>query len=96
LGNFYARLILSLSVKDVTSGFLCFRRQAWLRIKDEDFLAIGFPFLMELKFRLIKNGASWQEVPINFVDRKLGETKFNFKILKEGLILPWKIRRLSL
>lgn len=94
-GNFYARNILGLKVGDMTAGFICVRRTAWLGLKDVKFLAGGFSFLMELKFRLIKKGSIWQEVPINFADREFGQTKFNFKIFKEGLILPWRLRKIK-
>jgi len=93
-GNFYARFILGVKVKDITSGFLCVKRDSWSKIKDDHFLAKSFPFLMELKFRLLKNGADFKEVPINFSDRELGQTKFNFKTFREGLILPWKLRKI--
>ena len=46
---------------------------------------VGYAFQIEMKFVAWKLGLRIKEVPITFVDRKLGVSKMNKGIVKEGI-----------
>lgn len=92
-GNFYNRLITGLGPHDLTAGFMCIRRDTLAKIDLSSFAASGYSFLLELKFRLIKEaGARFLEVPIIFTERRSGESKLSGSIIREGLLTPWRLR----
>jgi hypothetical protein len=51
----------------------------------------GYAFIMQLKYLLYKNGATFYEVPIIFKNRRSGETKISGHIISEGLLAPVKM-----
>ena len=51
----------------------------------------GYAFLIELKYRLIKAGAPFKEIPIIFQNRASGESKISNHIIREGVLAPWKL-----
>jgi len=91
-GNLYTRLFARIGVHDMTSGFMCIRREL-LVAADLSFVgASGFSFLIELKYLLIKrHRASFLEIPIIFKERERGQPKFSSKIFLEGALVPPKM-----
>ena len=55
---------------------------------------VGYAFQIEMKFAAWKLGFSIKEVPITFVDRKIGISKMSKGIIKEGVLgvlsIQWK------
>jgi dolichol-phosphate mannosyltransferase len=55
---------------------------------------VGYAFQIEMKFAAWKLGFTIKEVPITFIDRKIGVSKMNKGIIKEGVIgvlrIQWK------
>lgn len=91
-GNFYARTIAGLPVRDLTAGFMCFRADLLRKIDFFRVQASGYAFLMELKFCAIHMlKASLMEVPIIFKARREGESKISRHIIREGLKTPWRL-----
>ncbi len=91
-GSLYARTILGVGVRDLTGGFKCFRR-ATLEALDLDTVAAqGYGFQIEMTYRAVKRGFRVEEVPIVFVDRRVGQSKMSKKIFLEALTLVWKLR----
>jgi len=45
-----------------------------------------------MTYRTIKHGMRVEEVPIVFVDRRVGQSKMSKKIFLEALTLVWKLR----
>jgi dolichol-phosphate mannosyltransferase len=89
-GNFYARTITGLPVRDLTAGFMCFHADVLRNIDFSDIQASGYAFLMGLKFSAIHIGkCSFKEVPIVFRVRREGESKISHHIIHEGLKTPW-------
>lgn len=86
LGSLYARLLLRLPLKDVTSGFRAYRAEA-LRELDLDRLeARGFIFQVEVLRRILDlPGARAVEVPIIFRERAAGASKLSRRIIAEGI-----------
>lgn len=94
-GNLYARIVLAMPVKDLTTGFMCFRRRVIESIGLETLVANGYVFLIELKYYSFTKGYVVREVPITFVERREGLSKFNFSIFYEAFVsvIALRIRR---
>jgi dolichol-phosphate mannosyltransferase len=82
-----------LGVRDVSSGFRCFRRRTLERIDLEDLISVGPSIILETLYRAHLLGCSIVEVPIVFVDRKLGKTKLSAFTLAEALIMALQFKR---
>jgi len=84
-GSTYARTILGISVKDVTGGFKCFRREVLEAIDLDGIISAGYAFQIEMTYRTILKGFKVKEVPIIFEDRVAGKSKMSKKIFIEAL-----------
>ena len=91
-GSLYSRLILGVGVRDLTTGYKAFTRQALLAIDLDTVRSNGYSFQIEMTFRALKRGLNVVEVPIVFVDRTLGQSKMNGKIFREAIGIVWKLR----
>jgi dolichol-phosphate mannosyltransferase len=91
-GSLYARTILGIPIRDVTGGFKCFRRRVLEAIDLGSVNAQGYGFQIEMTYRALKHGFRVIEVPIVFVDRRVGQSKMSKKIFLEALTLVWKLR----
>ena len=95
-GNMYARMVTGLPIRDCTGGFKCVHRKVLESINLDRIAASGYSFQIEMNWLTWKKGFCIKEIPIVFVDRKFGESKMSTKIFREGLLLIWKLRLLSL
>ena len=86
-GSTYARLVLSLHVRDLTGGFKCFRREVLEAIDFESVRSRGYAFQVELTYRAVRAGFRVVEVPITFRDREVGQSKMSWKIAAEAMWL---------
>ena len=96
IGCRYARLLLGVDVRDLTSGYRVFSAAA-LRAVDLDAVrADGYGFQVEMAYRVTRNGGTVVEVPIEFRDRTLGRSKMSLRIVVEALLLVtwWGVRDL--
>ncbi|HVB97615.1 MAG TPA: polyprenol monophosphomannose synthase [Chloroflexota bacterium] len=91
-GSLYTQSILGLPVRDPTSGFKCFRQAALSQINLRQIHSTGFGFQVEMNWRCHRQGLRLVEVPISFVDRKLGESKMSKRIFFEAMLLVWRLR----
>ena len=91
-GSLYARTILGLSVRDLTGGFKCFRREVLAAIDLDNIKSNGYSFQIEMTYRASRKGFRIQEVPIVFEDRALGKSKMSRKIFYEALLMVWRLR----
>jgi dolichol-phosphate mannosyltransferase len=91
-GSLYARTILGVGVRDLTGGFKCFRRRVLEALDLDSVSAQGYGFQIELTYRTLRQGFAVEEVPIVFVDRRVGQSKMSKKIFLEALTLVWKLR----
>jgi dolichol-phosphate mannosyltransferase len=91
-GSLYSRLILGVGVRDLTTGYKAFTRQALLAIDLDTVRSNGYSFQIEMTFRALKRNLRVVEVPIVFVDRTLGQSKMNGKIFREAIAIVWKLR----
>jgi dolichol-phosphate mannosyltransferase len=91
-GSLYARTILGVPYKDLTSGFKAFRRSVLEEIDLHSIDSNGYSFQIELTYRAHQLGFRIKETPIVFVDRKVGTSKMSGKIVSEAMLMVWKLR----
>jgi dolichol-phosphate mannosyltransferase len=91
-GSAYARAILGVSVRDLTGGFKCFRREVLEAIDLGSVACSGYAFQIELTFRALKRGFRVVEVPIVFADRRVGQSKMSRRIVLEAMGKVWSMR----
>jgi len=91
-GGFYARTVLGVRIRDMTAGFICYRRQTLERLELDAVHSNGYSFQIEMKYRVLQEGMHVVEVPIVFVDRRVGESKMSRAIVAEALAVCWRLR----
>ena len=92
-GSFYARVLLGTSVRDLTGGFKCYRRQVLEAIDLDAIHSKGYAFQIETTYRAQRAGFRVVEVPITFADREVGGSKMSKAIVAEAI---WKVPALRL
>lgn len=90
--NRYARIITVLPINDLTGGFIGFNIDLLKKIDLTQIRSDGYAFQIEMKFRMMKAGAKFCEVPISFMDREEGKSKFSKSIFWEAVWVPWRLR----
>ncbi len=91
-GNFYARTILGLPIRDVTGGYRLYRREALERIPLHRVRSTGYVFQVEMAYLAYLLGMQVAEVPIYFADRRWGESKMTLRIQIEAAFRVWQLR----
>lgn len=93
-GNFYARTMLNLKVRDCTGGYRAFTRRVLEEIDLDSIRASGYGFQVELTYLIESNGRLIVETPICFRDRMLGHSKMSAQIMGEAFVLVtwWAFR----
>jgi len=91
LANTYIRTITRMQPHDCTSGYRCWRRDALARLPLDRFGSEGYSFLVEMLYIASANRFRIAEVPITFVERRLGESKLSSAVLVESALTPWRL-----
>ena len=91
-GAFYTKLITWMPVQDPTAGFVCYKREVLDAINLNEISFVGYAFQIEMKFTAWKLGFKIKEVPITFIDRRIGVSKMSKGIIKEGVLGVLKIQ----
>jgi dolichol-phosphate mannosyltransferase len=92
-GSWYARVLLSVDVRDLTCGFRCYRREVLETIDLDAITSRGYAFQIEGTYRTLRAGFRVTEIPITFVDREQGGSKMSRSIVLEAI---WKVPVLRL
>ena len=94
--NRYANVLLSLGVKDTTSGFRIYTTELLKKMEISTIRSEGYCFQIEMTRRAITRGGSIAEVPITFIERTHGKSKMSFAIALEAVvrITAWGALRL--
>lgn len=92
----YTRIITGLDLHDCTSGFKCFRRSVLEAIDLEKVRSDGYSFQIEMNYRCMEQGFRLGEAPIIFIDRHAGSSKMSKRIVREAIIMVWKLKLGSL
>jgi dolichol-phosphate mannosyltransferase len=85
-GSAYTRIITGMPVKDPTAGFVCYKSKVLASMNLEKIKFIGYAFQIEMKFAAWRLGFKITEVPILFIDRKIGVSKMSKGIIKEAIL----------
>src|SRR5437763_955988 len=95
-GSLYSRLILGTPVHDLTSGFKCFSRHVLENLELHTVHSNGYAFQVEMNYRCCLRGFRVKEVPIIFVDRRVGKSKMGSHIVTEamGVVIRLRLQQL--
>ena len=92
-GNWYASTLLGIKqFTDLTSGFRCYTSKALEAIGLERIKSNGYAFQIEMVYRGYKKGLKVAEIPIIFYERGGGGSKMSQKIIREAVLLPFKLK----
>jgi len=90
-GNFYARAILGLPLRDVTTGYRMWRRETLEGLPLDRIRANGYIFLVEMAYLARCLEYQIGEARIHFADRRWGKSKMSFKIQAEAAVRVWQV-----
>jgi dolichol-phosphate mannosyltransferase len=85
-GSLYARALLGVGIRDLTSGFKCYRRAVLEAIGLERISSKGYAFQIETTYRALRSGFRVVEIPIVFTDREAGGSKMSRRIVLEAVV----------
>lgn len=88
--NFVATFLLDSQYSDLTGSFRLYKKEAFLAVIDK-IESQGYAFQMEIILRASKKGYKIAEVPIVFVERLFGDSKFDQNEVKKYLLGVWKL-----
>ncbi len=91
-GSLFARIVLGLAQNDLTGGFKAWRASTLAAVPFDGVHAGGYVFQIEMTFRAARRGARIREVPITFVDRRVGQSKMSRRIVAEALLVVLQLR----
>ncbi len=91
-GNTFARFMLGIPVHDCTAGFRCYRREVLQSLDLDSIQSQGYAFQVELVYRIMKQGFKIVEIPIIFIDRRVGKSKMSHKIIIEAFTYVLRTR----
>jgi dolichol-phosphate mannosyltransferase len=92
-GSWYAQMLLSTHLRDLTGGFKCYRREVLEGIDLDAVSAKGYAFQIETTYRTLRKGFRVVEIPITFTDREAGHSKMSRSIVLEAI---WRVPLLRL
>jgi dolichol-phosphate mannosyltransferase len=87
----YVRLVTGLPVTDPTGGFKCYRRAVLECIELPAIRSNGYSFQVEMSHTAWRAGFLINEVPIIFEERREGASKMSGGIVREALLMVWKL-----
>lgn len=88
-GNFYARTILGMKIRDVTGGYRLWRKETLNAMPLERVRSNGYIFQVEMGYVATRLGFKCKEIPIHFADRRWGVSKMSFRIQIEAAFRTW-------
>ncbi|MCH5230253.1 MAG: polyprenol monophosphomannose synthase [Muribaculaceae bacterium] len=88
----YVRFITRMKLRDATAGFVCYRRRVLESIDLDKIEFKGYAFQIEMKFKAHRKGFKISEIPIIFVNRRLGTSKMNSSIFGEAMFGVIKLK----
>jgi len=83
--NKFVKFLTSSKVNDSTSGFRIYSKQVLEKIDYSKTTSNGYSFQIEMTLIAVDKGVDVIEVPITFLERAIGKSKMNYKIILEAL-----------
>ena len=90
-GNFYARTILRLPIRDTTGGFRIWKAETLAQMPLDRVRSSGYVFQVEMAYIAHRLGFQLKESPIYFEDRRIGQSKMSFQIQMEAAVRVWML-----
>lgn len=84
-GSIYTRLMLGLPVKDITGGLNAFKADTLRAIIDDPIDSKGYGIQRDLTWNAYRRGFRIVEVPIEFKEREIGDSKMGSHVVLEAL-----------
>ncbi len=94
LAGIYIRTLLGINIRDVSSGYRCFKRHVFELVDLEDFISAGPPIVTEILYKARLKNLNMYEIPIVFKDRVKGKTKLDYITLLESLVMVLRLRQM--
>jgi dolichol-phosphate mannosyltransferase len=91
VANAYVRLVTGVRVRDATSGFKCWRRDALATVLKENLRSEGYALQFEMLFFARRHGYEIVEVPFIFVERRDGASKMSPRVMFEAFVRPLQL-----
>lgn len=91
-GNIYSELVLQTKIRDLTGGYNVWPINILKRINLDKIRSNGYSFQIEMKYRALKQGFSFIEKPIIFLEREGGQSKFSRSIALEAAWRVWWLK----
>lgn len=88
----YVRLVTGMKLRDATAGYVCYRRRVLEALSLDNIEFKGYAFQIEMKFKAHKKGFKISEIPIIFINRRLGTSKMNSSIFGEAMFGVIKLK----
>jgi dolichol-phosphate mannosyltransferase len=89
--NWYIRTVTGLGLRDITTGYRCWRRESLAKLPLDRIVSDGYAFLLDVTFMAANAGLTIVESPIIFIERRIGASKLSSGVLIESLLTPWKL-----
>ncbi len=96
IAQIYVRLITGMPINDPTSGFVAYSAKCIDSLNLEKFKFIGYAFQIEMKYKLWKKNFKLKEHQIIFMNRELGESKLDKRIILEAVFGVLQLRLKSI
>ena len=93
IANLYARGIVGWNVRDCSSAYRCYKVNELRKLDFSKIECVGYGFLEEILWAILRTGGSVIESPIIYTERELGESKIS---LKEAIGTLKVLHRLAL
>ena len=94
--NAYIRVLLGVRVRDCNSGFRVWEAETLRVIRVGETFSRGPAIVQELLFKTVSAGLSVAEYPIQFVNRKEGESTLTLRKLLAGYVTVLKLRWMAM
>ncbi|KUO41191.1 MAG: hypothetical protein AVW06_01670 [Hadesarchaea archaeon DG-33-1] len=91
VANFLAGIVVGADVKDVTSGYRAYRREALAKIPLKEIKSGGYAFQLEMIYEVKRKGFKISSIPIVFTDRRKGKSKLGMREILSFLTLTIKL-----
>ena len=91
-GQWLIKIILGLNVKDTSNNYRVFKKEIWGKIKSR-LHPDGNIMLTEIVYRASKNNFRITEIPISYIERRVGKSKLS--VFKETIRFFKNIRKIK-
>jgi dolichol-phosphate mannosyltransferase len=94
VGNLYLSILWRTKVRDKTNGFRLYRQPCFHILESSKFESLGFSIQIEILRKILNHkNLVISEVPTTFEFRKIGQSKFNLRILWEAFLESTQIKK---